>query len=100
MSNLSIVSSGPESLGADGQPTSNPRQFGQRPQPAPETEIATLYDPEQRLIIEEDGDTGALVYTVVDRASGQVVAKASREDVARMRARSDYSAGSLIKAKA
>jgi hypothetical protein len=100
MSNVSLVPPGPEAPGSDGNPTPNRRYPGRRPAPTPEPDAAPLYDPEQRLVIQEDGDTGALIYTVIDRASGQVVAQASREEVARMSERADYSAGSLIKAKA
>ena len=100
MSNISIVPPGPEAPGSDGNPTPSPRFAGRRRVPAPEPEPAPLYDHEQRLVIQEVGDTGAFVYTVIDRASGQVVAQASREEVARMSERADYAAGSLIKAKA
>ncbi len=100
MSNISLVPPGPEAPGSDGNPSSSNRYPGRRPVPTPQPDSAPLYDPEQRLVIQEDGDTGALVYTVIDRASGQVVAQASREEVARMSERADYSAGSLIKAKA
>jgi hypothetical protein len=99
MSNISLVPPGPDAPGSDGNPTPN-RYPGRRPAAAQKPDAAQFYDPEQRLVIQEDGDTGALVYTVIDRASGQVVAKTSREEVARMSERADYSAGSLIKAKA
>ncbi len=102
-SSLPLIAPGPESLGSDGQssssPSPNPRR---RPAPAAEPEPApqAAPDPGQRLVIQEDGDTGDLIYTVIDRASGQVVAKTSREDLARMSQRADYAAGSFIKAKA
>jgi hypothetical protein len=99
MSNIALVPPGPDAPGSDGNPTPN-RYPGRRPAPAPQPDSAPLYDPEQRLVIQEVGDTGAFVYTVIDRASGQVVAQASREEVSRMSERADYSAGSLIKAKA
>jgi hypothetical protein len=100
MSNISLVPPGPDAPGSDGNPTPSRRYPGRRSGPASEPDCAPLYDPEQRLVIQEDGDTGAFIYTVIDRASGQVVAQASREEVARMSERADYSAGSLIKAKA
>jgi flagellar protein FlaG len=98
---LSIIPPGPEAPGADSQSTPNHPQPGRRPAPAPQPEeAAPHYDPEQRLVIQEIGDTGDFVYTVIDRASGQVVAKATRDEVAHMSERADYAAGSLIKTKA
>ena len=100
MSNsLPLIAQGPEASGSEGQSSSqqNPRR---RPAPEPEPTPQAAPDPGQRLVIQEDGDTGNLIYTVIDRASGQVVAKTSREELARMGQRADYAAGSLIKAKA
>jgi len=97
-SNLSIVPPGPEAAGSDGRqpPRQNPRR---RPGPAqaPEAEAKETSDPGQRLIIQEVGDTGAIVYTVIDRASGAVVAQTSREEVAQMSQRPGYAAGTLIR---
>ena len=98
MSNLSLVPPGPEAAGADGRSGSH-QQPRRQADPAPEAETAPAPDPGQRLIIEENGE-GQLVYTVYDRASGSVVAQTSREEVTRMGLRSDYAAGSLIRAKA
>ena len=102
MSNLSMVPPGPEAPGSDGQPSPNfYRRPGSRPAPAPQTDfVAPPFNPEQRLVIQEDEDTGSFVYTVIDRITGQVVLQSSREEVALMSQRSDYAAGSLIKAKA
>ena len=41
-----------------------------------------------------------LVYTVIDRASGAVVARVSREDVTQLGQKPDYAAGALIRVKA
>ncbi len=102
MSNLSMAPPGPEAPGPDGQPSGNMyRRPGSRPAPTPNPDFTTPpYNPEQRLVIQEDGDTGSFLYTVIDRVSGQVVLQSSREEVSRMSQRSDYAAGSLIKAKA
>lgn len=100
-STLSLVPPGPEAPGSDGRQP--PRQNLRRrtpPVPAPQdAEAKAPADPGQRLIIQEDGDTGSFIYTVIDRASGAVVAQTSREEVARMSQKPDYAAGSLIRAK-
>jgi hypothetical protein len=67
-----------------------------RPAPEPEADAGSG----QRLVIQQDARTGAYVYTVTDRDSGQVVAQVAREDVAKMADKAGYAAGSLIKAKA
>jgi hypothetical protein len=100
MSNdLSIVPHGPDASGSDGR---SPSQYQPRRRPAlvskPQGEPTA--DPELRLIIQELGDTGTFVYTVVDRTSGQVVHQTPREEVARMSERTDYAAGLLIKTRA
>lgn len=96
-SNLSFNAASPEGLGSDGGSSfQHPRS---KPAPAPEAEAPPTADPGQRLIIEEMAQ-GGLVYTVIDRASGAVVARASRDDVAQMGSQPDYSAGALIRAKA
>lgn len=43
------------------------------------------FDPNQRLIIQESGDDGAFVYTIVDRTTGQVVTQLACETVLDMR---------------
>ncbi|HEY4030908.1 MAG TPA: hypothetical protein VGM25_11225 [Caulobacteraceae bacterium] len=98
-SNLSITTAS-EGLGQDGgghSPAYQPHRRPAEPAPAPETPIPAA-DPGQRLVIEETD--GGLVYTVIDRASGAVVARTSREEVSRMGAQPDYAAGALIRAKA
>ena len=97
--NLSIVPSGPEAAGSEGRRPfrRNPRR---RPAPAPEGEAKQASDPGQRLIIQEVGDTGAFIYTVIDRATGAVVAQTSREEVAQMSQKPGYAAGSLIRTSA
>jgi hypothetical protein len=95
---LSLAPIGPEAPGSDGRPSHQPPR--RQPAPAPEPETPAAADPGQRLIIQETETTGEFVYTVIDRSSGAVVARASREEVTRMGERPDYAAGALIKAKA
>src|SRR4051812_25768169 len=52
-----------------------------------------------RLIIEEAGDTGQYVYTVVDRRTGKVVSRLPREDILRLREQADYSTGTVFNGK-
>jgi hypothetical protein len=97
-SNLSLVPPGPDAAGSDGQQPSyrNPRRRpGQAP--APEADAKDASGPGQRLIIQEVGDAGEFIYTVIDRASGAVVAQTSREEVARMSQNPGYAAGTLIR---
>jgi Ethanolamine utilization protein EutJ (predicted chaperonin) len=54
----------------------------------------------QRLTIQQDPGTGEWVYIVTDRDTGQVIARLTRDDVARLGLKSDYAAGALVKAKA
>ena len=96
-SNLSIAPSS-DGHGSDGH-TPNPRGPRQRMAEAPEADAPPPADPVQRLIIEE-APGGGLIYTVIDRASGAVVARTSREEVTQMGQKPDYAAGSLIRAKA
>ncbi len=49
-----------------------------------------------RLIIEETGEPGQYVYTVVDRRTGRIVSQLSREEVLRMRERASYAAGAVF----
>ena len=98
-SNLSIATPS-EGLGPDGD--HSPAHPQPRRPAAPETdgsaEAPPPADPGQRLVIEETDE--GLVYTVIDRATGAVVARTSREQVAHMGEKPDYAAGALIRAKA
>jgi flagellar protein FlaG len=53
-----------------------------------------------RLVIEEDGASGMYIYKTVDRRTGDVVQQLPREEVVRMRASADYTAGAIIRARA
>jgi len=97
-SNLSIATAA-EGLGSDGGQSSPNPQGRRQAEPAKEPEAPPPpAEPGQRLVIEEAD--GELVYTVIDRASGAVVARTSRADVARMGTQPGYAAGTLIRAKA
>ena len=95
LSTLQPASDGPGSDGHPGYPRGPRQQAGA----ASEPEALPPADPGQRLIIEE-GASGELVYTVIDRASGAVVARTSREEVTQMGQKPGYAAGALIRAKA
>jgi hypothetical protein len=97
-SNLSITAP-TDGHGSEGH-TPNPRAVLRKTGEAGEAAEATPQaDPGQRLVIEETAE-GGLIYTVIDRASGAVVARTSREEVAQMSGKPDYAAGALIRAKA
>ena len=51
-----------------------------------------------RLIIEEEGE--GVIYTIVDRRTGKVVSRLSREEVLRLRQKSDYAAGAVFDGQA
>jgi hypothetical protein len=94
-SSLSIATAS-EGLGSDsGNSSTHYSPSRHQADPAPTPEAPPPADPGQRLVIEETD--GALVYTVIDRATGAVVARTSREDVARMGGQADYAAGALIR---
>ena len=51
-----------------------------------------------RLIIEEEGE--GVIYTIVDRRTGKVVSRLSREDLLRLRQKSGYAAGAVFDGQA
>ena len=53
-----------------------------------------------RLIIEESGEDGGFIYTIVDRRTGKIVRRLSREEVLRLREKSNYAAGAVFDGKA
>jgi flagellar protein FlaG len=65
------------------------------PAPPPSAEHADL-----RLIIEESGEPGRYVYTIVDRRSGRIVSQMPRDDVLKLGEQKTYSAGALFKGEA
>jgi hypothetical protein len=96
-SNLSIATAS-EGLSSDGGQSSPHPQARRQAEPAKTEEAPPPTDPGQRLVIEETD--GGLVYTVIDRATGAVVARTAREEVARMGAQPGYAAGALIRTSA
>ncbi len=56
-------------------------------------------DAGQRLVIREGLEDGLFVYTILDRASGKVMAQIPREDAANFAARPDYEAGQVVDTK-
>jgi hypothetical protein len=56
--------------------------------------------PDLRLIIEESAEEGGFVYTIVDRRTGKVVSRLSRDEVLRLREKSNYAAGAVFDGKA
>lgn len=56
-------------------------------------------DADQRLVIREGLEDGLFIYTILDRASGQVMAQIPREDVQQLAARPDYEAGQVVDTK-
>jgi flagellar protein FlaG len=56
-------------------------------------------DADQRLVIREGTEGGLFVYTIVDRASGQVMMQIPREDLDKFAARPDYEAGQVVDTK-
>jgi flagellar protein FlaG len=53
-----------------------------------------------RLIIEEAGEPGRYVYTIVDRRSGRIISQHPRDEVLKLREQSAYAAGALFKGEA
>ena len=58
-----------------------------------------IADADQRLVIQEGTADGLFIYTILDRASGDVMMRIPREDLERFAARPDYEAGQVIDTK-
>ena len=56
--------------------------------------------PDLRLMIEESEEAGGFVYVIVDRKTGKVVSRLSREEVLRLKEKSNYAAGAVFNGKA
>ncbi len=56
-------------------------------------------EPDLRLIIEESEETGGVIYLVVDRRSGKVVSRLSREEVLKLKEKAGYTAGEVFSSK-
>ena len=79
----------------------NPQAAEIRPTKAVVSDEGPPDQPDLRLIIEESEDeAGGLVYIIVDRRTGKVVSRLSREEVLRLREKSNYAAGAVFNGKA
>jgi len=58
-----------------------------------------IADADQRLVIQEGTADGLFIYTILDRASGDVMMRIPREDLERFAARPDYEAGQVVDTK-
>jgi hypothetical protein len=56
-------------------------------------------DADQRLVIREGLEDGLFIYTILDRASGKVMAQIPREDVAQLANQPGYEAGQVVDTK-
>ncbi len=67
---------------------------------APVSPAESTGDSDLRLIIEETDEAGHYVYTIVDRRTGRVVSRLARDEVLRLREKSNYAAGDVFDVKA
>ncbi len=56
--------------------------------------------PDLRLIIEESGEAGRYIYTLLDRRTGKIVSQLPREHVLKLKDQSDYAAGAVFDGEA
>ena len=69
--------------------------------PSGEAPAAPGPDPvAMRLVIEMDQASGSYIYKTINRLTGEVVLQLPRAEVLRLKAESQYSAGSVIKTEA
>jgi uncharacterized FlaG/YvyC family protein len=80
-------------------PASVGRTSAVRPSKAVDSSDATD-EADLRLLIEESEEAGGYVYVIVDRKTGKVVSRLTREDVLRLREKSNYAAGAVFDGKA
>jgi flagellar protein FlaG len=64
------------------------------------TEAESAQGADLRLVIEEAGEPGQFIYTIIDRRTGRVVSRRARDEVLRMREDDGYAAGTLFDSKA
>ena len=69
-------------------------------EPARGAAPAVQDQPDVRLIIEEDVQTGAFVYKTMDRRTGQVIQQFPREEILRLKQDEEYAAGAVVDARA
>ena len=72
------------------------------PQAAPvEPPAADIQDAvDFRLVIEEDAASGSYIYKTLDRRTGEVIQQFPRDEVLKLKETKDYSAGSIVNARA
>lgn len=90
-------------VAATPDPTYGQRQASQqRPTAEPAADgPAGAPDPaDMRLIIEEDKASNSYVYKTVDRLTGEVIQQLPRDQVLKLRERTDYVAGNVVRTKA
>jgi hypothetical protein len=94
-----VSAGGGDAIGSD-LPGNGQGGYGQRRPRQPPAPPETLTSKGHRLEISQDPDTGAWVYTVTDRDTGEVLMQRERDDVVRLGLTPDYAAGTLVKARA
>lgn len=92
--NVAAVTATADMIAGGKTPAPRPEPTPNRPRSEAE-EAADL-----RLVIDIDEASGSYVYKTINRATGEVVAQLPREEVLRMRDRSSYEAGQVIRATA
>ncbi|HUO23869.1 MAG TPA: hypothetical protein VMU59_15245 [Caulobacteraceae bacterium] len=95
----SLTLAGGDAIGAD-LPHHQPNLAERKPP----SRRASAQDPApasqgQRLEIRQDPDSGAWIYTVTDRDTGEILAQHERDQVAQMATTPDYTAGALFKGR-
>jgi hypothetical protein len=65
----------------------------------PAEQADSIGEADLRLIIDET-EAGECVYTIVDRRTGRIVSRLSREELLRLREKSNYTAGAVFNGKA
>jgi hypothetical protein len=98
MSTITQTTAVPADILAGAQALTPPKPIQRERKPA-KTIGKPVSDADQRLVIREGVEDGLFIYTIIDRASGQVMAQIPREDVAKLAARPDYEAGQVIDTK-
>ena len=97
MSTVTQLTATPAELLAGGQSLPQPKPTEADPSKPPSTAKPADNDP--RLVIQQILEPGAIVYAIVDRASGKVMARIAREEVAGLANHPDYSAGQVVNTK-
>jgi uncharacterized FlaG/YvyC family protein len=104
MSNITQLTAVPADLvGAQAIPLPVARKASPYRSSASKRETSALSqdssESQQRLVISEGATTGVYVYTILDRITGEVLVQIPREEVVRIAARPDYTAGQVLDTK-